>query len=106
VSSVRIRKAYKFVGFLILSLLAVFVFDQILIKAERMNADIISLHLTFEEHDRGVWTVVFSPDGNSLISGSRDKKALGEFLQYQFGYTGLSNGITARFNRAANAEYC
>jgi len=43
-----------------------------------------------------VYSVAFSPDGKRLISGSRDKKALGEILQYRFGYTGRSNGVTVR----------
>jgi len=31
-----------------------------------------------------------------MISGSRDKKVLGEILQYRFGYAGEKNGITIR----------
>ena len=37
-----------------------------------------------------------APDGKRLISGSRDKKVFGEILQYRFGYSGSSPGITVR----------
>ena len=55
-----------------LSLLVLFVFDQLLVNAKRVNADIISLDLTFEDHDRGVWAVVFSPIGDLVASSGID----------------------------------
>ncbi len=71
-SSVRTRKTFRFTGFLMLSLLVLFVFDQLLVNAKRVNADIISLDLTFEDHDRGVWAVVFSPIGDLVASSGID----------------------------------
>ena len=59
-------------GLLKLSIFSVFVVDQLLIQAERTKADIISLHLTFQEHDKGIWTVVFSPDSNLIASSGID----------------------------------
>ena len=39
-----------------------------------------------------------------LISGSRDKKELGEILQYRFGFAGPSNGVTIRLWDVASGE--
>ena len=38
------------------------------------------------------------------MSGSRDKKVLGEILQYRLGYAGFSNGITMRMWDVATGD--
>ncbi len=46
-----------------------------------------------EEH---VYAVAFSPDNKKLISGSRDKGAIGELLQNFFGDSHKNKGATLR----------
>ena len=98
-SKVRTRKAFKFAGFIIVVPLAVFVFEQLLVKVERVDADLISLHLTFAEHDSGVWTVVFSPDGDLVASSGIDPSVkiwqrsdglLAQSLEHQYGVPALT----------------
>ena len=43
-----------------------------------------------------VYDVAFSSNGKWLASGSRDKNVAGEILQYHFGYSGFTNGVTVR----------
>jgi WD40 repeat protein len=66
---VRKSKTRVTVGALLLLGGTAFVYDQLFVIAEPMEADFIRLHSTFTEHDQSVWTVVFSPN-NSLLASS------------------------------------
>ena len=43
-----------------------------------------------------VQALAFSPDGNRLMSGGRDKPTFGEFLQNFFGDSKFNKGVSAR----------
>lgn len=51
-----------------------------------------------------VQAVVFSPDDNFLVTGGRDKPAIGEFLQNFFGDSKYNKGISMRLWRVNSGE--
>jgi WD40 repeat protein len=51
-----------------------------------------------------VQSLAFSPDGNYLLAGGRDKPMIGEFLQNLFGNSEMNKGVSARLYDVRTGE--
>lgn len=65
------KRILWFSGFILL-IFCFLAYYQLWYKSEKIESNIFKLNAVFSSHNSDVWTVMFSPDGNWLASGSVD----------------------------------